>query len=224
MGIIFACIVLLFAPTNRSNAHDSINRAFDGIVRVETNDSRGSGFIVASEAKRFEVWTNGHVTGKVGSYVTIKTNAGTSTEEVFKGKVVWRRYGNGWDAAKVICRGGFAGAVLRVCDDDCRGELFATSGHPLGGRGYCISLTPKTGRSFGIVTAYLPASIPGQSGSPVVSVKGEVIGVVTYRSGIGRDAVGGMLPISQWTETGFRGEVKYGTGSFAELPNAKPPG
>lgn len=192
---------------------------FRSVPRVETFDSRGSGFIVASTEQRFEVWTNGHVTGPVGSEATLRFMPDTPSEFTATGIVAWRRYGDGFDAAKIV---GFHDGKLPsvpVAQPDADDGIVATSGFPNGNRGYSVLLTSKPELDFSHVKGYRPASISGQSGSAVVNANGEVTHVVTYRAGVGRNTFGGCLPISDWIEGDSRKEMsaRLGTGPFVEL-------
>ena len=200
-----------------------LGNAFDGIVRVETSGGRGTGFVVAATEGEFEIWTNAHVAGKTKSHVTIRTGTGTIAEKTFPGIVAWSRYGEGFDAAKVICSGSYDGPVFSVSDGGGSRDLSVTGGHPKGGRAYAIRVNADQRNDFGNVVAYLPASIGGQSGSPIVGADGRVVGVVTLRLGTGRNAVGGMLPIRQWA-TPSQDNVSFkGFGDFELLPLAREP-
>lgn len=208
----------LLQHCNGQHVHDS----FEGILRIDTSTGRGSGFVVASREGRFEVWTNAHVAGSKGDRVVGVFGAGTNREERFTGVVSWVHYDSNHDAAKIVFDGHYDGGLFVVGTSGGDSELFATGGHPLGGRGYALTVQPESRRNFGVVAAYRPPSIPGQSGSPVVNRQGSVVGVVTLRSGEGKDAVGGMLPISQWTGERVPVSVLDGFGSFSLLPNANP--
>lgn len=214
-------ILLLFVAGayNTSNAQ-GLSNAFDGICRVETNDGRGTGFVVAKTAGRFEVWTNAHVAGKVGQRIVARFDVGRKSERAFKGVVSWAEYSSSVDASKLIVVGDYGGDVFRISDcADC-GVISVTGGHPLGLRAYAVALSPFGEADFGQVRAYRPPSIEGQSGSPVVNERGDVIGVVTLRMGKGKNAVGGMLPISQWTRTGSKPVSVLGFGDFKPLGKA----
>lgn len=197
--------------------------SFDGIVRIETSEGRGTGFVVAATKTRFEVWTNAHVTGSTGTRVTVRTETGAPGEKAFEGTVAWSRYGDGVDAAKVVCTGSYSGSVFSISDGGSSDDLSVTGGHPHGGRAYAIRVNEDKRNNFGNVTAYQPASIGGQSGSPVVGTDGRVIGVVTLRLGTGRNAVGGMLPIRQWSMPGQQNVAVTGFGDFELIPLARTP-
>ena len=70
------------------------------------------------------------------------------------------------------------------------------------------------------MTAYLPAAIPGQSGSAVVNERGEVVGVVTMYFEDRRTRYGGFLPIGDWTGEGRA--AQRNVGHFKPLENAPP--
>ena len=197
--------------------------SFDGICRIETSDGRGTGFVVAATKTRFEVWTNAHVAGKKGGSVTVRTDTGTASETIFNGTVAWSQYGDGVDAAKVVCVGSYRGSVFSISNGGGSSDLSVTGGHPYGGRAYAIRVNEDQRNDFGNVTAYRPASIGGQSGSPIVGTDGRVVGVVTLRLGTGRNAVGGMLPIRQWSTPNERNVSSKGFGDFELLPLATVP-
>ena len=197
--------------------------SFDGIVRVETSDGRGSGFVVAATKTEFEIWTNAHVAGSRGQRVTVRTNTGSKSEKAFTGIVAWSKYGEGVDAAKIICSGSYRDSVFDISDGRGSDDLSVTGGHPNGGRAYAIRVNADKRNDFGNVSAYLPASIGGQSGSPVVDTDGRVVGVVTLRLGTGRNAVGGMLPIRQWSLPDQHKVAAKSFGDFELLPLAKAP-
>ena len=215
--IIFLLVVA--GAYNISNAQ-GLSNAFDGICRIETDSGRGSGFVVAKAAGKFEVWTNAHVAGQVGQRIVARFNVGRSSERAFKGVVSWAEYSSSVDASKLIVVGDYGGDVFRISDCSSCGVISVTGGHPLGLRSYAIALSPFSEADFGEVRAYRPPSIEGQSGSPIVNESGEVIGVVTLRMGKGKNAVGGMLPISQWTRTGSKPVSVLGFGDFKPIANA----
>lgn len=223
MQQIVICICsFVFVFANVTTAHgQSLHRSFDGICRIETDTGRGTGFVVAASDGRIEVWTNAHVAGEEGKRVRVRFGTGSSREISMDGVVAWSRYENAYDAAKIICHGRYDGDVFNVCTGGCGGRLSITGGHPYGGRAYAVRLEQYDEKNFGIVRAYKPASIEGQSGSPIVNDDGTVIGVVTLRFGNGPGAVGGALPITQWTKSETVSFRQLSFGPFEVLGNAK---
>lgn len=210
--------VLFFVADACRGQH--LHESFGGIVRVETSTGRGTGFVVAKTSDQFEVWTNAHVAGKVGEQVVVRHHAGTKSQKSYAGVVAWSAYDGTRDAAKVLCKGSFSGDVIPVDSGSGDPELFITGGHPLGLRSYCLTVERKSGKDFGDVIAYVPSSIKGQSGSPIVNRAGRVVGVVTLKLGSGRNAVGGMLPVDHWTGNTNASVSVIGFGEFKPLSNA----
>ena len=212
---LYSVIVLFFAA---SAAHGQLHTAQSGIVRVEANGGSGSGFVVATNERSIEVWTNGHVVGGIGSEAYVRFGANTSGESVVQGVVAARRYADGYDWAKIIAVTEYGGHVFRIGNGAGKIDSVSTGGYPLGRRFYSVVLDARPDKSFSDVAAYLPPSISGQSGSPVVDESGHVVGVVTLRFRDGRSSFGGFLPISDWT-----GEDRVhvrSLGKFEVLPNA----
>ena len=199
----------------------SIPDAFGSIARIESDSGRGTGFVVAASGEKFELWTNAHV---VRNQRTVKLRffAGTSREFSTSGIVVWSKYDGTRDAAKIISTAGEEIRPFRVSDKACDSCIFATAGYPAGQRGYAILLSPTPRLDFGPVAAYLPSSIPGQSGSPVVDRNGSVTHVVTLKAKREGVMVGGALPISHWTDGDMfeTSASQQGIGVFEPLPNA----
>lgn len=199
----------------------SIPDAFGSIARIESDSGRGTGFVVAKQGNKFELWTNAHVVRDQRS-VTLRFFADTDREFSAPGLVVWSKYDGTRDAAKIISETGKAIRPFGVTTQTRTSSLFATAGYPSGNRGYAILLSPAPRLDFGPVSAYLPESIPGQSGSPVVDRDGNVTHVVTLRAKNQGVTIGGALPISHWAD-GDKFEMstnQIGLGIFEPLPNA----
>ena len=199
----------------------SIPDSFGSIARIESDSGRGTGFVVATRGEKFELWTNAHVVRNQRT-VTLRFFAGTSREFSTSGIVVWSKYDGTRDAAKIISTSGETIRPFRISDKACDNCIFATAGYPAGQRGYAILLSPTPRLDFGPVAAYLPSSIPGQSGSPVVDRDGTVTHVVTLRAKREGVMVGGALPISHWADgDSFETSTEEpGIGFFEPLPNA----
>ena len=211
-----ALSVQLSLSANTATAQ--VELACNGIGRIETSSGSGTGFVVASRDGKIEVWTNGHVTGPIGSDATVRFSTGLSTERTFRTTVAARRYQGGADWAKLIGDGTYEGHVFTVGGLQDASTDRVTGGFPHGGSFYSLVLSPRPDKSFGEVTAYLPSSIPGQSGSPVVDLSGSVVGVVTMYFESKRKRYGGFLPIDDWKGQG-RVSVRN-VGSFKTLGNA----
>ena len=159
----------------------SIPDAFGSIARIESESGRGTGFVVAKQGNKFELWTNAHVVRDQRT-VTLRFFADTDREFATTGIVVWSQYDGTRDAAKIISETRKTIRPFGVSNQARSSSLFATAGYPAGNRGYAILLSPTPRLDFGPVSAYLPESIPGQSGSPVVDKSGNVTHVVTLRA------------------------------------------
>lgn len=214
-----AVLAVLLACCSCSNAQ--LHTACNGIGRIETRTGSGTGFVVASNGSEFEVWTNGHVTGPVASKATVRMQTGRRSEATFEAVVAARRFEAGTDWAKLIAKGAYTGHVFSVGSLGGEKSDRLTGGFPNGDRFYSLVLTPMPKQSFGEINAYLPAAIPGQSGSPVCNERGEVVGVVTMYFEKRRQRFGGFLPIEDWKGEG-RVTVRN-VGHFSTLENAPPP-
>ena len=216
---VFAVVVFSFQlSVCLCTATAQVELACNGICRVETPTGSGTGFVVASRSGKIEVWTNGHVTGPIGSEATARFSTGRSDERTFKTTVAARRYQGGADWSKLIGEGDYEGHVFPVGGLQDASVDRLTGGFPHGGSFYSLVLSPRPDKSFGDVSAYLPSAIPGQSGSPVVDESGNVVGVVTMYFQNKRERFGGFLPIEDWKGEG-RVSVRN-VGSFKTLGNA----
>ena len=168
------------------------------VYRITAPDGgTGTGFAVASRGGRTEIWSNAHVTGGVGTVCQFEQFLNGQFKRIGSGVVRAYGYGGRSDWAKCLCD--FASDDIFSIELSHRQTPDRTFGHPNGGRWYGVGISQNAKGITGVI-GYDPASIPGQSGSPVVNQRGAVIGVVTLKLGSGRTAIGGYLPIQQWAE------------------------
>lgn len=189
-----------FVLSHRIVIGQTVAQPSRAICQIVTDDGRsGSGFVVAADGSKFEVWTNAHVAGTVGQSVEARFRPYTSSEQRFRGVVRWVNQSKNTDASKIIADGNFTDAVCSIGIASNTSDLLLGGGYPLGGRFYSVGLTRTPARDFGRVVAYRPASIEGQSGGPVFDSHHHVIGVTTLRLGDRRTGFGGVLPITDWS-------------------------
>ena len=162
------------------NLADIIERAESSVIRIETSNGTGSGFIYDSE--RCLAVTNAHV--MAGSIYATVSNASSSCGA----KLV------GWDDIvdlAVIWILGDIGDISPISIADShsvrRGDDVVAVGYPLGG-----VLRGSSSITRGVVSAigtsgdvsYLQTDTainPGNSGGPLLNARGDVVGVVSSR-------------------------------------------
>jgi hypothetical protein len=167
---------------------DIVERVMPGVVRVETNTSRGSGFFVRSTL----IVTNAHVPGDART-VTVTTQSG----QRLAGRVL--ESSEKYDVAIIQIAGPSQGTVPVPLGQSAQLKL----GQGIVALGWAEGPDQSTVRR-GILTGLRTdgsrqllqtdtAPHPGDSGGPIVDRSGEVVGISTFRY---NDGSGGLaVPI-----------------------------
>ncbi len=191
----------------------------DGEGREVEQSALGSGVIVRRTGKTVFVLTNNHVVGNATS-IKIKLN----DEREFEGKVVGKD--ERMDVALVSFESddkSIAVATLGDSDTIQQGDIVLALGSPLG---YFASVTQgivsaigRSGGQIGSISDFIQTDAAinrGNSGGPLVNIKGEVIGINTWiasNSG-GSQGLGFSIPINNIKEAidQFieKGKISYG--------------
>ena len=163
------------------------------IGRVETVEGTGTGFVVDPdpETPGFQVWTAGHVVSEVGENVAIRFDVGKSSERLYAGVVIKRRFDSQVDAAIVEVKFGEQKQPLEIGNSTRGAEHYYAGYSGFGFRGLRIIASSRR-LSFG-GRLWSPESRAGESGSPVWNKSG-VIAVVVAKTG--RMTI--TQPISDW--------------------------
>ena len=170
---------------------DTIQRLKQSVVRIETRSGSGSGVIFETEGTQALVLTNHHV---IESASRITVTVGDSNR--FTASVV------GVDSVRdlavlKICCGSFQSVAFGDASQIKSGTEVVIIGYPLG-----VDLAGEASVSLGVISAvrynariqgnYIQTDAavnPGNSGGPMFSLSGEVLGIVT----------------SKWVEEGIEG-------------------
>ena len=215
-------------PTPTPGPPDLVEQVRDAIVKVSAGRSRGSGFIFETKGDTAFVVTNHHV---IEDEDEVDVRVGDS--QTYKALLL------GSDADKDI-------AVISICCDSnfaalAWGAVTTTPGQKVIAIGYPGAVSRTATATLGEIldarSAYIPHDAPlspGNSGGPLLSMEGEVLGVNAYKSA-GSSAVFLAIPyqaisndIEEWksrlivsasptptissiTISGFRTGTKYVT-------------
>lgn len=164
--------------TSQSDFSSVIEEVIKGVVRVGTDRSSATGFLISSDGY---VVTNYHVI-EGGSYVRVQTYNGRVLEAEIIGSDVAK------DITLLKVEGTFESIELADSDDVQIGEKVIAIGNPLG-----LSFTVTEGivsatdrRGPNGLSAYIQTDVtlnPGNSGGPLIDKEGKVIGINNFKIG-----------------------------------------
>ena len=169
-------------PTPASTLADLVERVRKSVVRIDTPESMGSGFIVDSEGY---ILTNAHVVGDHGTVTVTLENGKQKTGNV-------RAVDQLRDMALVYVYP-YSGLTrdelpaLSFAEKVKVGEEVVALGHPFGSREFLrgdITITRGIVSAMrtwqGVQWVQTDAAVnPGNSGGPLLNMDGEVVGIVT---------------------------------------------
>lgn len=187
---------------------DLYRKTIASIVLVETPCKNGTGFVVAKDL----VMTNHHVAECDRGEGAVKLLVG---QEHF---AYTEKYLALNDIA-ILRVPGLAERPLVFADGNDAvkmGETVFIIGNPFGNEGFYSKGAIVRIRADGYLYFDAPVA-PGSSGSPVLNVKGEVVGIETTGQLLGATIVGGAIPVRDLTEFQTRvarGEIKNSYDAF----------
>ena len=177
----------LVAPTARPTRSPTpdlatmVERVKPGVVRIETPDGGGTGFIFETGTRRGAlVLTNYHVIKGLD-----RVNVQVNDSRTYQGKVV------GYDTVRdlavlEICCGEFQALNLNGAENIKPGNEVVAIGYPLWlrgsatvTRGIVSAVGYDTEHKSRVLQTDAPFS-PGNSGGPLLSASGEVVGIVSF--------------------------------------------
>ena len=185
------------APVPTPSLQETIQRLKQSVVNIGTNHDSGSGVIYAVEGSTAYIVTNEHVI------------AGASSVQVrVRDSVTYQATMLGWDAGRDL-------AVLSICCDTFQAVPFTENyeintgievlviGYPDGRvqgdatvtRGIISAIGTHEYYSYGNIIQTDAAMNPGNSGGPVFSLDGKVVGIATLGYD-DREALGFAIPAS----------------------------
>jgi S1-C subfamily serine protease len=169
--------------TRSGSIEDVVARSTAAVVMVETTNSRGTGFFVASDM----LVTNDHVVG-LHTSVTVKLHDGTAHPARVERTVPEV------DLAVLRVSGASAPQVLtlRAANDVRPGQEVIAIGSALGLQSTVTRGIVSAKRLAGaVLLLQTDAAInPGNSGGPLLDRDGQVIGVTTLKMGSGAEGLG----------------------------------
>ena len=208
MFSVFVVVGLLCLPCSGQTGI-SVGDAFDGTVYIVSGRTSCTGFVVAREGDRAEVWTTQHGIGKNGSVASVTFSRGTERE--FVANAIVHSQGNGGDsdwAKLVVMVGKHPVKVLEVgSDSDMGGDCF-TVGYPQGTRLVASRIRIGSECAFGFGYRFKPSPVNGQSGSPILKDNKVVAFIMGWRQDDRTGERWGIcLPIST-LKNDYRGSVE----------------
>ena len=202
-----------------------VREARPSVVRIETDESSGTGVIFETQGQTGYVVTNHHVVEGYGR-VTVVVNDTSTYEGTVRGIDPVR------DLAVVsICCGRFSALPFGDASDLEPGDEVVAIGYALG-------LSGEATITRGIVSAirYDPVLLsdviqtdaainPGNSGGPMLSMSGEILGINTYRYDTaegGRPAEGLGFALTEQTVRARIPALKTGRATLTPTPTPRP--
>ena len=187
------------------------------VVRIETSVGNGSGVIFETDGESALVLTNEHVVG-YDATVTITVN----DVSLFTGTVL------GVDATRDL-------AVVRICCGSFSAPQFGTAelGDSVALVGYPLGIPGSATVTRGVVSAFRysaerqrhlvqtdAAANPGNSGGPMLNMRGEIVGIVTF---LIRETEGINFAVSSQTAEPVANTLKTQAPTVRATPTPQPP-
>ena len=164
-----------YRPSNEQWTERVAATADLSVIRIESNDGVGTGFVVASRGNEHLVLTNRHVVGK-SPYVRTILRSNTSV----RAAVVGFPRNKDVDLAllRINSRGLQPLGPIAAFSSVRPGTEVAAVGHPLG-LDYTITDGIVSAKREGLFLQTTAAISPGNSGGPLIRCDGAVVGVNT---------------------------------------------
>jgi S1-C subfamily serine protease len=164
-----------------------IEDAIKGVVTIRTNSAQGTGFIISSEGY---IVTNAHVLaddqGNLASGLRAITYEQVSIDAEFIG------YNGILDVALLKINGNYQELELGNSDDVQIGEKVIAIGNPLGLQ-FSVTegiISARDREGANEIFAYFQTDAalnPGNSGGPLISKQGQIIGINNFKIGTGEN-------------------------------------
>lgn len=171
-----------------------VERETKGVVTIKTDISQGTGFLITDEGY---ILTNYHVMKGAKS-------AGVSTYNSKQHQVRLIGYGEKMDIALLKIEGSFFSLTLGNSDNVKIGEKVIAIGNPLG-LAFTVTegiISAKNRAGINKLPYYFQTDVslnPGNSGGPLISTDGEVIGINNFKIS-GAENIGFALEINHAIE------------------------
>ena len=212
-------------PDGSLALNEMIKQVRPAVVRVSHADGSGTGFMFETEGRNAYVMTNEHVIDQAGR-ITVTVNDSTQYNAMLVGQ----------DAIRDL-------AVLRICCGSFSTLSFGNEadlepGTEVVNIGYALGLAGEATVTTGIISAVRydssrsrwvvqtdAATNPGNSGGPMLSKAGKILGVNTYKidtAQSGRDAEALGFAVSVRTVQDRLPRLKQGGSSPTPTPAPRP--